>query len=278
MKKEVKTGLAILMALLVSGLMSGCVGGMTHVPAPPTLQLEDPYTEYEGRLRAYRSRESDYTYYRMYMPDTGRWYACRKCKDVDPSLEDRCFQMYGFAFDYYKRDRERMGLPTLMRAGDGKTGVGGAVQCFAAETYVLMADGSFKAIEDVSVGDSVLSIDPETGSEKAGRVYDVMQGAEQYLFVLNQSLKVNSAHKFYTVDGLRTVPEMAAGDAVFSRGDRRTVVASVTMQGVLLASNEEARPEVSVYNFMVEDTHTFLVSPDKVNLYLVHDQCACAGD
>jgi hypothetical protein len=49
--------------------------------------------------------------------------------------------------------------------GDGGGGGEGGGDCFTKETLVLMADGTLRRIEDIKVGDQVLSVDEKTGVE-----------------------------------------------------------------------------------------------------------------
>ncbi|MFJ2210741.1 RHS repeat-associated core domain-containing protein [Streptomyces sp. NPDC101062] len=48
---------------------------------------------------------------------------------------------------------------------------------FAADTPVLMADGTQKSIKDVKVGDEVRATDPETGESRPRRVTALIEGA-----------------------------------------------------------------------------------------------------
>ena len=48
--------------------------------------------------------------------------------------------------------------------------VKGGLRCFVASTPVQMADGSTKPIQQVQVGDQVLSRDPQTSKEEAKTV------------------------------------------------------------------------------------------------------------
>ena len=59
--------------------------------------------------------------------------------------------------------------------------------CFLAGTKVLMADNSYKNIEDVAVGDKVLSYDKSTGSLKPGKVAEtqVHENVTGYLIINN---------------------------------------------------------------------------------------------
>ncbi|GAA0829120.1 hypothetical protein GCM10009525_27440 [Streptosporangium amethystogenes subsp. fukuiense] len=56
------------------------------------------------------------------------------------------------------------------KIGDAISGVAKACSSFLPGTKVLMADGSLKPIEEVSVGDRVLAADPETGETEARHV------------------------------------------------------------------------------------------------------------
>jgi hypothetical protein len=47
---------------------------------------------------------------------------------------------------------------------------------FAPDTPVVLADGSTRAISEISVGDYVLAVDPDTGQQVARPVIDVIVG------------------------------------------------------------------------------------------------------
>jgi hypothetical protein len=67
---------------------------------------------------------------------------------------------------------------------------------FTAETRVLMADGSTKAIADVRIGDHVLATDPATGTTNAHEVVDLITGeGEKHLVDVEVKTK----------DGVRTI-------------------------------------------------------------------------
>ncbi len=83
---------------------------------------------------------------------------------------------------------------------DPKTCPGGS--CFPAGTMISMADGSKKPIEDVSVGDKVLSYNTYTGELRPGIVMElespVRDGLYDISFSDGTSINVTNEHPFYT--------------------------------------------------------------------------------
>lgn len=147
-------------------------------------------------------------------------------------------------------------------------------RCFVAGTLVLMADGSFKPIEQVAVGDTVFSRDGPDGEFVTAEVYKILRGAEKYVYAFDDGLRVNADHNFYTNQGPVMACALTPGMTLLGRDSSR-VLASIQKQGPTLASTNEKIPGIPVYNIMVRGTHTFFVSPDGKNTYMVLDISAC---
>jgi hypothetical protein len=131
-------------------------------------------------------------------------------------------------------------------------------------TAVLMADGSYRAIEDIELGDEVLATDPELGITGARPVIDLIPGdGEKNLVEITVdtdgaageatgTVIATDGHPFWVDDQGRFVPaaELATDDVVLDAdGDLLTV------RGV--------RPftEVKkVHNLTVDGIHTFYVA------------------
>lgn len=70
---------------------------------------------------------------------------------------------------------EKVGAKALAAGAVEDSTIGRAAEClnsFSADTRVLLADGSTKAIQDIQVGDKVSAADPETGRAKGARRVD----------------------------------------------------------------------------------------------------------
>lgn len=77
--------------------------------------------------------------------------------------------------------------------------------CFVAGTPVLMADGTYKMIEEIEAGDKVRSYDISTGEYVEGTVTEVVYGytdrLAMVLFSDSNYLVMAEGHPLYTLDG-----------------------------------------------------------------------------
>jgi len=142
--------------------------------------------------------------------------------------------------------------------------------CFPAGTLIATEDGD-RPIEDVRVGDRVLSRDPESG-EIALRSVLWLKAPEPKPLVavvvhradgVEETIRTTGSHPFWVEGkGWTPVDELASGDALVSDRGAPLVVES-------LHSLDEV---ATIYNFEVEDAHTYFVSPSHV---LVHNAGPC---
>ncbi|MDP1695713.1 MAG: PQQ-binding-like beta-propeller repeat protein, partial [archaeon] len=106
--------------------------------------------------------------------------------------------------------------------------------CFPAGTKILMDDGNKKNIEDVNVGENVLSYNEETKQMQKSRVLEIESPIRESMCEINfangKALKLTDEHPVYTSDGWKSIsPEetkkensdlivekLAVGDEVFS--------------------------------------------------------------
>ncbi len=99
-------------------------------------------------------------------------------------------------------------------------------ECFPAGTPVLMADGSYKMIEEIAVGDTVQSYDLEAGTYCDGYVTAVVIGYTTRIAMLLLSdgsyIAMAEGHPLYTADGWHSLtnkngyPTLAVGDKILS--------------------------------------------------------------
>ncbi|KAA0014858.1 MAG: hypothetical protein FE041_01575 [Thermoplasmata archaeon] len=125
--------------------------------------------------------------------------------------------------------------------------------CFLAGTKVAMADGSYRNIEDVKVGDLVKIYDLEKRRIVAGMVTKVFHHSKDemgdYYVVINDFLKVTPNHLLMTDKGWLPAGMINVGDKL-TDGVNEIDIASV----------EKVYERVPTYDLEVEGTHNYIVS------------------
>lgn len=139
-------------------------------------------------------------------------------------------------------------------------------QCFVAGTLVLTVDGP-AAIEAIKTGDLVFAEDPETGEKGVKRVAQTFVNETKELIHLqvgSEEITTTPEHPFYSpVKGWTVACELHIGDVlVLQNGDYVTVE---------MVQHEILESPVKVYNFEVQDFHTYYVGKSAV---LVHNTCS----
>ena len=145
----------------------------------------------------------------------------------------------------------------------------GTSYCFVAGTLVTTEDGS-KPIEEIEVGDKVLSEDETTGEVAIKEVYatSVSETDEFYhIHVNGEEIVATGTHPFYVYKfGWTTARALRAGDVlVLSNGEL------VTVEWI---DHEILESPIKVYNFEVEDFHTYFVGESGI---LVHNGRKCTS-
>lgn len=125
---------------------------------------------------------------------------------------------------------------------------GGAEKgCFVSGTQVLVPSGSTKAIEDFTVGDTVLTR-TATGELVPATVTAVMTHEVDGYLILNDNLKVTPEHKLW-VNGAWTVAgDVQVGDELLGSDGSVVRVQSIAWQ----------RGAFTVHNLTVADEHTYI--------------------
>ena len=141
----------------------------------------------------------------------------------------------------------------------------GTSYCFVAGTLVTTEDGQ-EPIEEIEVGDRVLSEDETTGEVAVKTVTDTYINETDELIhigVNGETISATPTHPFY-VDklGWTLARSLRAGDVlVLSNGEL------VTVEWV---QHEILESPIKVYNFEVEDFHTYFVGENGI---FVHNGC-----
>jgi len=138
--------------------------------------------------------------------------------------------------------------------------------CFVAGTLVLAAAG-LVAIEDIKAGDLVASTDPETMETAYKRVVETYIREVKrlvHLTVAGGLISTTVDHPFYVRGrGFVNAGELAAGDELVGEGSK--------IHPIERAYHESTDQPVTVYNFQVEEFHTYHVGKASV---VVHNACA----
>jgi RHS repeat-associated protein len=129
--------------------------------------------------------------------------------------------------------------------------------CFPADTEVATADGP-KRIDEVKKGDLVWSQSDKTGEIMPNSVKRVFVSIATSLVILHcgtNTLTATPSHPLWVADqGWKSVGEIQLGDRLWSRQGT-----SITVSGI-----EHKEGQFTVYNFEVEESHTYFVGQDQV--------------
>lgn len=141
--------------------------------------------------------------------------------------------------------------------------------CFTAGTLVLTENGQ-KAIEDIQAGDKVYATDPETGESGYKEVLQTFEKETEVVVHVTyekdgegsnaETTTVNTTlnHRFWTEDGWKSAGTLEAGDKLTLADGNTATVTNVAYEDT----------HATVYNFEVEDFHTYYVGIESV---LVHN-------
>ncbi|MFS0558080.1 polymorphic toxin-type HINT domain-containing protein, partial [Brevibacillus sp. 179-C9.3 HS] len=125
--------------------------------------------------------------------------------------------------------------------------------CFTAGTKVLTDEGE-KSIEDIEVGDKVLSKSDETGEvahKVVVRLFQKQTDEIYYLHVGNEIIEVTDDHPFWLDSkGWTLVKDLKVGDLLVSSDGTKLAIDKI----------EKEPREATVYNFEVTDYNSYFVS------------------
>lgn len=148
------------------------------------------------------------------------------------------------------------------------TGAVSSPYCFVAGTTVLTAIGAV-AIEEIQAGDQVWAWDEETGTVGIKKVVETYVNETNelvHVWVNGNEIISTPAHPFYSpVKGWTEAVHLRAGDILVLVDGEYVVVEAV--------QHEILEAPVVVYNFNVEDYHTYYVASG----VLVHNSCKQPG-
>ena len=160
------------------------------------------------------------------------------------------------------------GAATGFLEGTISGAINGAINspyCFVAGTLVLTVAGTV-AIETIQAGDMVWAWDEETGEVAPKEVVETYVNETYeliHVFVDGEEIITTPAHPFYSpVKGWTNAVHLRAGDILVLVNGEYVIVEKI--------QHEILETPVTVFNFEVEDYHTYFVSEDGV---LVHNSC-----
>ncbi|MEV0990410.1 polymorphic toxin-type HINT domain-containing protein [Streptomyces sp. NPDC049949] len=141
----------------------------------------------------------------------------------------------------------------------GKNRNSGGCKCFLAGTKVVMDDGSTKNIEDIELGDTVLSTDPrsgETGKRSVTRL--IVTEDDKHFNKLSiatedgiEELTATHEHPFWS----------PSQNAWLEAGDLAAGMSLLTSSGktAIVTANEPYTGHAKTYNLTVDELHTYYV-------------------
>ena len=137
--------------------------------------------------------------------------------------------------------------------------------CFVKGTKVSSENG-LKPIEKIEIGDKVWSKNEETGEVALKKVKNIFVNKTKVLvhvIINGEEIKATEKHPFYVEGkGWVVASELNCGDIVIREDGSKAKVESVAI--------EKLEKEIEVYNFEVEDFHTYFVGENRI---LVHNTC-----
>jgi len=147
------------------------------------------------------------------------------------------------------------------RVSDSRIGI--AKTCFLAGTKVVMADESYKNIEDIVVGDTVKSFDVGTGKivnrEVINTFHHLPEEMTDYYMVINDFLKITPNHFVYFSGSWVHAGDLKIGD-----------VLSYPTTNITIHSIEKIYEKVSTYDLGIGINHCYFVAFYNKNV-LVHN-------
>jgi hypothetical protein len=136
--------------------------------------------------------------------------------------------------------------------------------CVLAGTKIDMADGSKRSIEDIEVGDMVLSYNEQTGQNEPGNIskifhHKIEEMNDDYYMIINNSLKITPNHKVMINGSWNMVGNLKLGDKLQLNDGNTLIVLSI----------QKVEQKVPTYNLKVETLHNYYA-----NNILIHNDKA----
>ena len=134
--------------------------------------------------------------------------------------------------------------------------------CFLAGTKISMADGSLKKIEDIEIGDNVLSFNSQNQLISASVSKLLSRSADCYFLLKTENHQVNvtEEHPFYIGKGFKKIKESLIGDEIYVLENKKLVPEKIVRKDLI-------KKQVKIYNLKVEISQTYFA-----NGFAVHNK------
>jgi hypothetical protein len=171
--------------------------------------------------------------------ENGKILITERAENVDfPFTYDMVYEVYGFVNNKLILIESRREINEYPQA------------CLAAGTKVLMTDDSYKNIEDVQVGDFVVSFEVKTKSRQKSKVSQVIKRKDP-LVIINDILRTAPDEPVYLADGsVQKAVDINIGDYLFNEKGNGTKVNTVEYSSII----------VDTYDLILKDAKTFFAN------------------
>jgi len=189
--------------------------------------------------------------------------------------------VYNFAehrwYDVFVVGTDENGTPICHVApSSGTSGEGGLNpheqrHCFSGSTLVMMADGSTKMIEDITVGEKVMGYDLAAGCFTSCEVVDNYATVQDNYYIFNSGLKVTAGNPFYARNfGPTPASTRPAPVTTIQTQDLKPYATlygfdalnGSALEKITLSSIVHVNEPGTFYDLQVDGTRNFFVSPD----------------
>ena len=120
--------------------------------------------------------------------------------------------------------------------------------CFLAGTSISLAYGGTKPIEQIAVGDEVLSFDEKSQTFQKSIVKELFVHETDHYLIINNSLEVTPNHAVYSEGKWVPIGDLSVGDKIHSAEEEAFTITSI----------EKVEAPVTVYNFEAYPYHTYI--------------------
>ena len=147
-----------------------------------------------------------------------------------------------------------------------------AHNCFPAGTRILLADGTYKNIEDITPEDSLTTYNNETGEYNSGKPGSIRVTTQNKLVEIEtengEKIKTTPGHKFFVEGDWKIAGDLKVGDLLFFKGGTESPIKSI----------ESLDGEFEVFHLIdVEGDHTYFAENILVHNFKGTLSCFVAG-